>query len=327
VNAPLVSVIVLNYNGASFLPDCLGSLLDQDWSPLEVLVVDNASTDISEQVTADFPVRFIRLPTNDGLGPGYNEGAREAKGDLLFFINNDMRFDRACVGELARVFLRASDILATDPMQYSWKGDHVIHGVQKIRRDWCHVGFAIPFVRSHCLGMSDRSVEVPWGCAGAMMFDRAKFEAMGGFDSTFFLDYEDVDICWRGWLRSWRTVFVPTAEVYHHAGAARTYAEKVDPKFRERYLLSQVHNAQRFVLKTMNAGTITSMFLITAGKICAHFLVGRPHLATLIAKATWTNLRNRSEIRAARRAVLDGANVNSHVLLRRFLLDGKRENR
>lgn len=241
-----VSVIVLNYNGAHLLPDCLESLLAQDPPCLEILVVDNASTDESMAVVRRYPkVRWEGLPTNEGLGPGYNAGAAVANGEYLFFVNNDTWFERDCARQLLKAF-QGDDILAADPLQMDWAGSRVIHGAQRFRWGWRYWRRPIPGIDPYQDFTPGRQREIPWACAGAMLVDRKKFEALGGFDPTFFLDYEDMDLCWRGWLRGWKTLCIPSARLRHRVGASGEV-----PGVHARRTLSQVKNAQRFAFKVM----------------------------------------------------------------------------
>src|SRR5437870_570016 len=89
---PLVSVLVLNYNGQSHLADCLGSLALQVYEPLEVVVADNGSTDGSHEVADQYPVRWEGFGSNLGFAPGLNAGVTRCKGEIIVFVNNDMRF-------------------------------------------------------------------------------------------------------------------------------------------------------------------------------------------------------------------------------------------
>jgi GT2 family glycosyltransferase len=88
---PRVTVIVLNWNGAELLGDCLRSVKSQDFKDFEAIVVDNGSTDDSaDLVEREFPgFRLIRLPENTGFCHGNNVGMREAAGDLVVLLNND----------------------------------------------------------------------------------------------------------------------------------------------------------------------------------------------------------------------------------------------
>lgn len=88
---PLVSIVVLNYNYARFLPRSLGSALGQDYPHVEVIVVDDASTDDSSQVIAGFEpaVKAVRQPSNRGQGAAMNAGVAASKGELVFFLDAD----------------------------------------------------------------------------------------------------------------------------------------------------------------------------------------------------------------------------------------------
>src|SRR5881397_2104043 len=125
---PLVSTLVLNWNGAHLLDDCLVTLAAQDWPAHEVVVVDNGSGDDSAAVTARHPARWLPMGDNLGFTRAYNRAVRDAKGELLFFVNNDMRFEPDCVGRLARALAADDTLFAADPTQRSWDGARVIHG-------------------------------------------------------------------------------------------------------------------------------------------------------------------------------------------------------
>ena len=96
---PLVSAVVVNWNGAEDLEICLPSLLAQSYRPMEIIVVDNASTDNSAAVTGRFGVRWLGLDQNRGPTGGMNEGAKSAQGEFVLFLNNDMRFHERFVEE------------------------------------------------------------------------------------------------------------------------------------------------------------------------------------------------------------------------------------
>src|SRR5207244_89685 len=80
-SCPSVSAVVLNWNGAHLLPDCLESLKRQDYPRLEIVVADNGSTDASAQVAEDHGVRFVALGRNLGFAGGNNAGARMVDAD------------------------------------------------------------------------------------------------------------------------------------------------------------------------------------------------------------------------------------------------------
>src|SRR5512137_890172 len=119
---PLVSAIIVNWNGAEHLRICLPSLLSQSLDSLEIIVVDNASGDDSADVAREFQARWLRLEKNLGLAPALNRGAGVALGEFLLFVNNDMRFDRDFVSTLVDTLRNDDSVFAADGMQFNWDG-------------------------------------------------------------------------------------------------------------------------------------------------------------------------------------------------------------
>src|SRR5687768_4517401 len=117
-SVPMVSVIVLNYNAASWIPRCLESLRSQTiFSQIEVIVADNASPDNSEQVSrkllADWPNGlFLQMGANLGFGKGTNEAVRHARGKYLYLLNPDTWLEPNCLAELLAVCERESVAVA-----------------------------------------------------------------------------------------------------------------------------------------------------------------------------------------------------------------------
>lgn len=230
----LVSVILPNYNGAHLLPECLSSLRQQNYADIEIIIVDNGSVDKSKRLAEVYGARFIELGYNYGLSVACNRGAQISAGKYLFFVNNDMRFEGDCVSQLVRVISDENDfVFAVDPLQYNWKGDKIIHykgvftGISSLKGIFSEMFLPLPPLMKTYIPCQEIA-EIPWGCAGSLMVRRDMFEKLGGFDKTFFIDVEDTDLCWRAWLRGWRTLFVPQAKLYHKWGAStdeKTYKD------------------------------------------------------------------------------------------------------
>lgn len=226
---PLVSIVIVNWNGAKHLRICLPSLLAQSYAALEIIVADNASTDDSKSVTEEYKVRWLGIAENLGLAPGLNRGAQAANGELLLFVNNDMRFDEEFVAQLVAPFERDREerIFATDAMQFNWDGTERGHlAAQLVRK---------PLARESAAGKSSAELvpglhfyqqeqnyetEVFMASAACMMARRTYFEKLRGFDDRLPLGYEDVEICWRAGLKGWKTVYVPTAICWHRVGSS-----------------------------------------------------------------------------------------------------------
>jgi len=273
-----VSVVIVNYNGEKHLDDCLSSLLSQDYPEMEIIVVDNASSDRSEEIVRKYKgVKFIKSEKNLGLAEGCNVGARESNGEYICFVNNDMRFERDFISKLAEVLDSSSDIFAADALHYNWSGDRILHAGTVLRKTSLYKGH-IPGFLSNPVAVIDKKLDVPWGCLANLMVKRDMFFELGGFDSTFFIDYEDADLCWRAWLRGWKTVFTPFAKAYHKVGMSSDEFQKVElkEKINQKRALSQHKNYIRFILKTMDINIIIRMLLIAVpARIIGYFIKGR----------------------------------------------------
>ncbi len=216
---PRLSVIIPTYNGARYLPTCLTALQRQTYPHLEIILVDDASTDDSVALTRrDFPdVNIIPLPHNRGFIGAINHGIQQATGDIIAPLNNDTeaapRWAEALVEALQHhpdAGMAASKMLLFD------------------RRDTLHSagdGFGrdgIPINRGVWQkdeGQFDDDTYIFGGCGGAVAYRRAMLDDIGLFDEGLFMYLEDVDLNWRAQLAGYRAVFAPKAVVYHHLSA------------------------------------------------------------------------------------------------------------
>jgi GT2 family glycosyltransferase len=212
----MISVVITNYNGRRYLPDCLSSLADQTYRDFETILVDNASTDGSvEFVEENYPmVRIIRNRENLGFAGGTNAGIRAARGEYILTLNNDTRADpgfvehlRKAMGADPAVGMCAAKMLFPD-------GSINSTGICISRSGaaWDR-GMYEP---DH--GQYDRPEEVFGPCAGAALYRREMLDEVGLFDEDFFCYMEDVDLAFRARLAGWTCRYVPGARVYHYHG-------------------------------------------------------------------------------------------------------------
>jgi len=223
---PLVSVVIVNRNGAEHLRICLPSLRAQSYEPIEIIVVDNASSDGSAEVTKNAGARWVGLLSNIGLARALNRGAAAATGELLLFVNNDMRFDRDFVTALAEAFLEDKNIFAADGMQYDWEGNKPGHQATRAAKRALS-GSAIQLVPGLYLWQEEAAKNTPalMASAACMLVRSDIFDRIGRFDERLPLSYEDVEICWRAWIGGWKTVYVPGAICWHRVGSSCRSAE------------------------------------------------------------------------------------------------------
>ena len=113
LRSPLVSVVIAAYNEARVIGEAIGTLLDQSYPHVEIVVVDDCSVDGTSRVVRRYArrgVRLLRLARNSGPGAGRNAGARIAKGEILVFVDADMVFDREYVSNLIRPIIAGKAI-------------------------------------------------------------------------------------------------------------------------------------------------------------------------------------------------------------------------
>jgi GT2 family glycosyltransferase len=213
---PLVSVIVVNWNGLAYLPDCLGSLAVQSYPAMEIVVVDNGSTDGSVEYLRGghgSRVRLVESPANLGFAGGNNLGIRAAKGAYVALINNDAAADARWVEALvgaaesdSRVGMCASKIYVWDQpgildgAGLLVSGDGIGRGRGRLEPD------REEFAR-------DEEALLPSGCAA--LYRRAMLDEIGLFDEDFFAYCEDTDLGLRARIAGWRCRYVPAAVVRH----------------------------------------------------------------------------------------------------------------
>ena len=253
---PLVSVVIVNWNGAHHLRVCLHSLLEQSHQLLEIIVVDNGSADDSAAVVEEFQARWLPLKENVGLAPALNQGAAIAAGQFLLFVNNDMRFDIGFVAALLGPFSSDNRIFATDGMQYYWEGSKPAHLALRLTKhppSGCSSVELVPGLFFYQQFVSQPE-SVFLASAACMLVRKSVFVEIGGFDNRLPMGYEDAEICWRAITLGWKIIYVPTAICWHRVGSSGRSLEGARFNFRGilkgRLLLSTKLLPPRYALVT-----------------------------------------------------------------------------
>jgi hypothetical protein len=225
---PIISVVILNFNGKKFLSKCLDSLLKSDYPNFEVIVVDNASTDGSvELMQRNFSqyrnLRVICNNRNLGFAEGNNLGARVAQGEYVVFLNVDTEVDRKWLKELIMVMqsdetigVAQSKLILFDRKTIDSAGDFInFYG-----KGWMR-GYG-----EEDKGQYDKVNEIFSARGAGMLVKKQILDKVGYFDPTFFMVYEDIDLCWRIRLNGYKVMFAPKSIVYHFGSGIRKKFEK-----------------------------------------------------------------------------------------------------
>lgn len=249
----LVSVIIPVWNGATDLPACLEALAAQTHAPLEIIAVDNASTDDSTTwIATHHPtVRLLRNQENLGFGEACNRGLAEAKGEILILLNQDTVVRPGWAAALATTLAEHADVgIAGSKALYADGTIQHAGGVVDAQGGGSHLGY-----RQQDQGQFDELVDVEYVTGASLAMRRRLYEQIGGFDPGFYPAYlEDVDLCWRARAAGWRVVYAPQSVLIHNersVAASPTYEGK---------LLFHRHRL-RFVCKHWSADKLRSEFL------------------------------------------------------------------
>ncbi|MCL4487660.1 MAG: glycosyltransferase [Chloroflexi bacterium] len=225
---PIVTVLVLNYNGVEHLKGCFSSLTAVDYPAdrLELMLVDNASTDDSvEYMRTHYPqVRIVYSRENVGFGSGNNLGVREASGKYVVLLNNDMWVDPRIVRGLLEAIQSETDAVCAGAKILNWNGTEFDYAGSAA--DFAAHAYQVAWRKPYSPDRFTQVHSTLFACGGAMMVDRQVFLEVGGFDDDFFIYYEDLDFGWRLWVLGYRVVFAPEAVAYHrHHGTMDSYSD------------------------------------------------------------------------------------------------------
>lgn len=218
----LVSIILVNYNGRRFLPDCLDALARQRFPAwrTEVLLVDNASTDDSLSfVRQHYPwVRIVESTHNRGFAAGNNLGVSLARGQWVVLLNTDTIPEPTWLAELVHAAEHTDALGLASRLLFPGEPARINSTGLVLYRDGR--GADRGEGELDC-GQYDQDGEVFGGCGASLLIRRDDYLALGGLDERLFMYYEDLDFAWRARLRGGRFRYVPRSVVRHlQAGSA-----------------------------------------------------------------------------------------------------------
>jgi GT2 family glycosyltransferase len=254
-NKPDVSIVIVTWNGKKYALECLDSLRLVRLK-LEVIVVDNASTDgTPDAIRETYPeVQLIQNRENLGFAKANNIGMAEATSDILCLVNSDVVVPPGCLEKMVE-FMRANPSVGVlGPKMLSPTGG-VGQSVNQFPTVWNYLCFALGLhflmPNSKVFGgyvlagyPYDKTEDVEVLTGWFWMIPRAALEQIGGLDERFFMYGEDLDWCYRFHQAGWRLVFFAEAEALHYGAASsgqapsRFYVEMIKANlqyFRKHY--------------------------------------------------------------------------------------------
>lgn len=332
---PLVSIIVVNHNRAELLRECLESLCKQTYKLLEILVVDNGSSDHSRSVVENFSkadVRFLPLNRNFGFAGANNLAIGQAKGQLVGLLNNDAVAHTSWIEKLVQV------VESSESRVGMWASKILFfHG--NIIDKAGHVMYLDGQNRGRGTGEKDigqyDSIEetlFPDGCAA--LYRKQMLEEIGGFDESFFAYGDDADLGIRGRWMGWKCLYVPDAIVYHRhsSTAGRFSVQKVYWVERNRFWLVVKNFPFPLLLLspifTLNRWIWNFLALIFGRGAAGNFRRGAStsQLFMVLRRAYWDGFRQVKEMLQKRRVIRRSRRIPDlefYRLLFRFRVSAK----
>lgn len=287
-----VYAVVATYNGAAFIGNCLRSLSESHYA-VNIVVVDNASTDNTREIVASFPaVETIPLQANVGFGSANNIGIAHALGkgaNFVFLLNQDARVAPETIGTLVNCALAAPEYGILSPMHLNGDGSQIDYLFSRHLAQAANPSYT-QLLSDLYRGHLAEVYPVPFVNAAAWLLSRTCLMQVGGFDPLFFMYGEDADYCRRAIFHGFKVGLVPSVVIFHERGGKAASAENRPKRLRSAItrqkssLIARLKNPQGSFLRHLAAGIggtlIQSLRLLGTGNF----------MSAAIFWATWAVL-------------------------------------
>ncbi|MCW9708276.1 glycosyltransferase family 2 protein [Fodinibius salsisoli] len=261
---PSFSIIIVSWNALHHLKKYLPSVIATDYPNFEIILADNASTDGSKAwVREHYPkVKIAALEKNYGYCGGNNKAVPYADGDILLFLNNDVRVEPDWLHGLARCF-EDPGIGAAQPKFRSDEEPEYFEYAGAAGGFLDKYGY--PFCRGRIFdtvekdyGQYDNARDVLWASGAALAIRKELFIEQKGFDEAFEFHMEEIDLCWRLWNAGYRVRYCPDSIIYHLGGGSL-------PMDSPRKVYYNYRNNLKMIWKNCSAGSLVRRFWIRYG--------------------------------------------------------------
>lgn len=308
----LVSIIVLNHNGRRWLKQCIPTIRQQTYSPIEIIVTDNNSTDDSLECLKQFPeVKILRHAKNYGYTTANNLGAQAATGEYLFFLNNDTKLYPYTIEKLVK-----------DHKPMAVSNGHQLRSWEKKYEGSSGAGmdiFGYPYVEDN-----PRNTRVFYA-DGAMIFVKKKdFLHIGGFDDELFIFEEDIDFSWRAQIMGYRVISCWDAHLIHFGGSTVPGNITKDKEYISNYFRRYLNekNVVRNILKNYSFPLGLIILMALMGLHLAEFVIlailGKWKAAECYLKSYAWNIMHLSNTLRFRNTVQRKRTVSDWDLMKRM---------
>jgi len=275
---PLVSVVVLNWNGKRFIDPFMKSFQQQTYPDdrLELLFTDNGSTDDSvaylQKKYKDSRIQPVLNDKNYGYAGGNNLGMRHATGDYVLICNNDLELAKNAVSELVASAQRTRADVTSAKLMFLNKPGIINNAGSRLDQnsDWpvYEIGMG-----EKDNGQFDTEREISAFCGACILIRRDFLETVGMFDKTFFLYFEDGDLSWRGQKAGKKYYLAPKAIAYHvHTGSSKEGSPTFNHFVGRNRLLILAKNGRFIILLRALAKTLRDHLFLRVKNLWAALL-------------------------------------------------------
>ncbi|MCD6374869.1 MAG: glycosyltransferase family 2 protein [Caldisericaceae bacterium] len=223
---PKLTIVIPHYNGLKILDDCLTSLFKNHFQDFLVLLIDNGSTDGSQQmVRQKFPkVQLIQNEQNLGYAGACNQGIELAKSEFILLLNNDTVCPTDFLKEMVRAMEQNSHAAMAQPKILSIQDPQFFDYSGGAGGEMDILGY--PFARGRIFdtvekdkGQYDQlTPQVFWTSGCALLLRKSVVDQIGLLDEDFFAHQEEIDLNWRAQLAGYQNIVVTSTYIYHYSG-------------------------------------------------------------------------------------------------------------
>lgn len=241
-----LSIIIVSYNTSKLLGECIGSVFKNTKRiRFEIIVVDNNSVDDSVgMLKKKYPnIRLIENKSNVGFGGANNQGLGAAKGKYILFLNSDTLVKGEALNEMInfmdddkKIGVLGPKLLLKDGSIQPWAisyNPNILRSLAEKPLGFLGKYFSnnkffkiIAYLFTLRFWEHDETKEVDWVTGAALLMRKSILDRIGGFDTNFFLYFEDVDLCYRTKEAGYKVFFFPGSEIVHYGGSSVTSSSR-----------------------------------------------------------------------------------------------------
>ena len=311
------SIIIVTWNGLDHLKTFLPSVLETTYDHFEVIIADNASTDGTRQWIEEHApgCRIVTFDENHGYCGGNNRAVPYAKGDILLFLNNDVRVEPDWLHHLNQSFENDAVGAVQPKMRSHMEPDSFEYaGAAGGMIDWLGYPFCRGRIFEHVekdKGQYDEACDIFWASGAALAIRKDLFNKLRGFNEEFEFHMEEIDLCWRVWNSGIRVRFQPKSVVYHLGGGSLPMGSprKVYYNYRNSLMMLGIN------LKTYRAAKIFFRLCLDGIAGIRSLLQAKPKETLAIIKAHFGFYRRLPSVSRARKDARRTQNPKSDITL------------